>query len=89
MTYETELYAHGGRQRQSTFGEGYECYPQVIIYNSNHSRGVAQPGSAPALGARSSLLKALLILTASNKSNNLGHLLFAQVKLQRPEQKEF
>jgi len=44
---------------------------------------------APALGAHSSLQKALLILTASNKSNRLGRPLFAQVKLQGPEQKEF
>jgi hypothetical protein len=43
-----------------------------------HSRGVAQPGSAPALGARTPALNALLVLTISRKTNNLGSLLFAQ-----------
>jgi hypothetical protein len=42
------------------------------------SRGVAQPGSAPALGARTPALNALLVLTISRKTNNLGSLLFAQ-----------
>jgi hypothetical protein len=60
-----------------------------IMAQHQGRRGVAQLGSAPALGARSSLLKALLILTASNESNNLGHLLFAQVKLQRPNSGSF
>ena len=42
------------------------------------SRGVAQPGSAPALGASRRLPKLLLILHTSNGFNNLGNLLFAQ-----------
>ena len=42
------------------------------------SRGVAQPGSAPALGADQRLPKLLLILHTSNGFNNLGNLLFAQ-----------
>jgi len=63
-----------------------------IIYNRsyNHdSRGVAQPGSAPALGAHSPALNALLVLTTSRKNNNLGSLLFAQAKLLNPRQKGF
>ena len=43
-------------------GEGRE----FLIYNQR-SRGVAQPGSAPALGAQKPALKALLFLTAFPK----------------------
>ena len=59
-----------------------------VIYNWI-CRGVAQPGSAPALGAHTPALNALLVLTTSNENNNLGNLLFAQTKVQSPKQKGF
>src|SRR6476469_6450450 len=42
---------------------------------SSINRGVAQPGSAPALGVDDSFLTALSVPIGSNVFNNLGHLL--------------
>jgi hypothetical protein len=44
---------------------------------------------APALGAHMPAPNLSLILTPINKHNNLGHLLFAQAKLQSLESKGF
>ena len=49
----------------------------ALQFTGQLSRGVAQPGSAPALGAQIPGLNALLILTTSRKNNNLGSLFFA------------
>ncbi len=54
------------------------CFRKWFRIRYVESRGVAQPGSAPALGADQRLPKLLLILHTSNGFNNLGNLLFAQ-----------